>query len=105
MTIIKSVTDVISKEKSGILLSENIFISFPECAVNFHTVNENSSMNCIGERNISANPPYFEFYTGGNHIKILFDYKGIFSESKNRKLFYAMQKYISVSGYRTYDSG
>ena len=105
MTIIKSITDVVSKEKSGILLSGNIFVCFTECAGNFHAEHHNSSTNCIGIRDISASPPYFEFYTDGNHIKILFDLKGIFSVSKNRKLFHDMQKYISVSGYRTYDSG
>ena len=103
MTTIKSITDVISIRETGILLSGNIFISFPECAENFHAEHKNTSMNCIGERDISANPPYFEFYTSDNHIKILFDRKGIFSDSKNRKLFYDMQKYISVLGYRTYD--
>lgn len=103
MITIKSITDVISISEIGILLSGGINISFPECAINFHTTHKNSSINCIGERDISANPPYFEFYMGNNHIKLLFDYNGIFSKSKNRKLFHDMQKYISVSGYTTYD--
>ena len=103
MTTIKSITDVVSISETGILLSGDINIFFPECAGNFHTKHKNSSMNCIGERDISANPPYFEFYTGENHIRLLFDYKGIFVKSKNRKLFHDMQKHISVSGYTTYD--
>ncbi|MDE6833747.1 MAG: hypothetical protein K2J39_05850 [Ruminococcus sp.] len=103
MITIKSITDVIGISENGILLSGNIFIYFPECTGNFSAEYNDISMNCVGERNISTNPPYFEFYTGDNHIKIVFDYKGIFSGSKNRKLFHDMQKYISDSGFRTYD--
>ncbi|MCM1314414.1 MAG: hypothetical protein NC205_05555 [Prevotella sp.] len=103
MITIKSITDVVSISETGILLSGDIDISFQECAGNFHEEYKNSSINCIGERNISLNPPYFEFYTSSNHIRLIFDYKGIFSESKNRKSFHAMQKYISVYGYTTYD--
>lgn len=103
MTIIKSITDVVSISGTGILFSGDIDVSFPECAENFHAEHKNSSMNCIGERDISAEPPYFEFYTGSNHIRVIFDYTGFFVKSKNIKSFHDMQKYISVSGYTTYD--
>ncbi|MDE6036379.1 MAG: hypothetical protein K2G36_10805, partial [Ruminococcus sp.] len=93
MKIIKSISNVISKDKSGFSLSENVSVYFPDCAVNFNAEHHDSSKNCIGIRDISANPPYYEFFTGENHIKILFDIKGIFHKSKNRKLFNDMRKY------------
>lgn len=103
MLLFKSITDVVSITRTGILLSGNINISFPECAGNFYYEHKNSSMKCVGERDISANPPYFEFYTDSNHIRLLFDCKGIFSVSKRKKLFHDMQRHISASGYSTYD--
>lgn len=103
MTIIKSITDVVSVSETGISFAGDIVISFPECAENFHAEHGNTSMNCAGERDISAKPPYFEFYTGSNHIKVIFNRKGFLARAKNIGLFHDMQKHISVSGYTTYD--
>ncbi|MCM1507587.1 MAG: hypothetical protein NC177_10705 [Ruminococcus flavefaciens] len=103
MTIIKSIADVTSISGTDIMISGGIDISFKECAENFHAEYKSTSMNCVGERDISANPPYFEFYTGSNHIKVIFDCKGFFGKSKSIKLFHDMQRQIYVFGYTTYD--
>ena len=58
---------------------------------------------CIAERDITAKPPYFEFFAPGEPVRIVFDGKGLFADSRNRRLFGEFQMKIKAFGYMTYD--
>lgn len=60
---------------------------------------------CIAERDLFAQPPYFLFFTADRPTKILFNKKGIFSKSENRKHFRELQRMIIEFGYSSYDLG
>ena len=63
----------------------------------------NSRGNCIGERNITAEPPYIELYSTYAHTKILFNKKGLFRKNKNMIDFHNLQRHINEFGYTTLD--
>lgn len=69
-------------------------------ANNYHP---NSRGNCIGERNITAEPPYIELYSTYAHTKILFNKKGLFRKNKNMIDFHNLQRHINEFGYTTLD--
>ena len=59
----------------------------------------------FAERDLFAQPPYFLFFTAERPTKILFNKKGIFSKSENRKQFRELQRMIIEFGYSSYDLG
>lgn len=73
------------------------------CTINFNRKYPNSRGNCIGERNITAEPPYIELYSTYAHTKILFNKKGLFRKNKNMMDFHKLQRHINEFGYTTLD--
>ncbi len=69
-------------------------IIFSEC------VHVNTS-TCVAERDFTANPPYFRFFN--KNIRVIYDSKGIFSKSRNDKVFHNLQFELNRYGYTTYD--
>lgn len=92
--MVKHVSEIVEINKLGILFSNGEKILFEECIMTSDTF-------CVAKRDITANPPYFEFNNKG--IRIIFTYKGIRSKIKNKKTFYKLQGVIQKYGYRTYD--
>ncbi len=92
-------------EKEGILFSDGFKIIFQDCINGFgrHYNSFKVTKNCIAERNILAQPPYFLFYLDNMNVKIIFDCKGLFSKKKNIKLFQYFQFEIKNLGYKTFD--
>lgn len=119
---------ILSTGKAKILLDENDFLivkwtlpeikysmvayqygktgmanNFPwECSLNFKRKYPNSGGTCIGERDVTAKPPYIELYSTYAHTKILFRKKGIF-DNKNMTYFHDLQRLINQFGYTTRD--
>lgn len=90
-------TDIVSVTAEGITFGNHNPILFSEC------IGEKRGLRCIAERNMYAAPAYFDFYTPGTATRIIFDKKGVFSQTKNRKDFLCLQKMILTYGYTTYD--
>ncbi len=86
-------------DNSGILFGEEESIFFQECAQNFARFYPESSGRCVAERNISAQPPYFEFYTCGKSMIVVFDELG----KNTHKAFHEFQEKLESYGYTTYD--
>ena len=94
---------IVNIDTHGIKFRDFHWLTYEECAFNFKRKYPNSSGKCIGERDITANPPYIELYTFYAHDKILFNKKGLFSKSKNIDDFHYLQKLIQEFGYTTLD--
>ena len=93
--LVKSYTDIVSLDSEGITFSSGEKILFAECC------SENGK--CVAERDICAEPPYFEFYTGERHAKILFNRKGLLSNTVNEREFIKLQRFIDEAGYKAFD--
>lgn len=100
---IKSIFQVIKMDEQKIVFSDGEILEFSECVKIFNTIYLDSNSKCVAQRNITANPPYFEFYANPMHLKIIFDYKGFFKKFKTEKAVHSFQKQILKSGFTTYD--
>lgn len=94
----KSFFEIKDIDSNGITFTDGKLIIFKECIKQRY-----SSETCVAERNILANPPYFEFFTPDIPTKIVFDKIGLFSNSKNLKDFRKLQNMIIDFGYSSYD--
>ena len=101
--IIKSISQIAKIDTNGITFNDGKTLMFLECVETFQSLYPNSNTTCVAERDITAKPPFFEFFTSDEHIKIIFDGKGLFSKSKNRNAFHDFQKQILGLGFTTYD--
>lgn len=63
----RNYSDILSINQTGISFADGFCIRFEEC-VN----NQYSSPTCVAERDITANPPYFSFFTSGKPTHIIF---------------------------------
>ena len=96
-----SYADISAIDNSGILFENGLSIFFEECRKNFSRVYPESRGNCIAERSATANPPYFEFYTCGKSMVILFDRAG----KDTQREFVEFQRRLERFGFTTYDLG
>ena len=98
-----SYENIVSIDEHGIKFSDLHWLTYKECTINFNRKYPNSRGNCIGERNITAEPPYIELYSTYAHTKILFNKKGLFRKNKNMIDFHNLQRHINEFGYTTLD--
>ncbi len=98
----KSFSEILTVDKNGITFKDGEKVSFDECVENLKTANSLSGSKCVAERDITAVPPYFLFYTR-KKLKLVFDCSGLFSKSKNKKAFINLQLKIQETGFTTYD--
>ncbi len=100
----RSFSQIKKIDNEGITFNDGEMIAFKNCIGRKY-----NSETCVAERDICAMPPYFEFFTpawraaGGISVRIVFDKKGLFSKSVNRKNFLDFQMKINNVGYSTYD--
>ena len=91
--MIKKYSEIEKIGKDCIFFDDGTKIQINDCV-------RKDTNTCIAERDITATPPYFDFFTGD---KIIFDKKGLFSKSKNKKDFQKLQLQLQSMGYTTYD--
>lgn len=96
---------IMSIEKDCIIFSDGFKLYFNDCINGFrkHYNSFKDISTCIGERNILAQRPYFQFYLDDIDVKIKFDSKGLFKKKRNIKLFQSFQLKIKNLGYKTFD--
>ena len=99
---VKSISELLTVDRDGITFIDGERVSFEECAENFKTAHSLSQSKCVSERDITADPPYFLFYTE-KRLKLLFDSRGISPTRKNKKAFIELQLKIQEAGFTTYD--
>ncbi|MDE6592103.1 MAG: hypothetical protein K2K57_03455 [Oscillospiraceae bacterium] len=93
-----SFSDIKSVDERGIIFKDGSGILFSECAGRHY-----KSGLCIAERDITAKPPYFEFFASAEPVRILFDKKNFISRNLSRRQFTEFQMMIQNYGYTTYD--
>ena len=94
----KSFSEIKDIDRDKIIFISGESIVFNECIKQRY-----DSETCVAERDICANPPYFEFFTPEKPIRIVFDSKGLLSKFKNRNHFLKIQLMITEFGYSSYD--
>ncbi len=92
-----------SIDKDVIRFKDGHCVSWHECAVNFNRLHPGSTFKCVGDRDITADPPYIELYGVYAHDRILFDRKGLFTKKHNIDNFHKLQRQIREFGYTTFD--
>ncbi|MBR1817048.1 MAG: hypothetical protein IJ763_10190 [Lachnospiraceae bacterium] len=95
--IAKSYYDIKIIDNNGIIFKDGYKIVFSEC-INSRL----KSDKCIAFRDITANPPYIEFFTKNKPTRVVFDKTGMF-KSTNEMKFTEVQLKINEYGYTTYD--
>ena len=90
-------SEVKTVEQTGILFDDGSQILFQDCARMY------DSDTCVAVRDVTAAPPYFEFRTPEQPIRIIFDRSGVFAADKNRKDFHSLQFAILKAGFKTFD--
>lgn len=103
-TEIKTVSfdDIKCIDKDGVRFKDGHFVSWRECVVNFNRLHS-GGFKCVGERDITAVPPYIELYSVYAHDRIVFDRKGFFSKRQNIDNFHMLVKQIRDFGYNAFD--
>ena len=84
--------------ESGIVFKDGYIIVFNDCVNRRY-----NSETCVAERDICANPPYFEFFTSGKPTRIIFNKTGLLSKAINKKDFRNLQMSIVQFGYSSFD--
>lgn len=92
-------SDIVSVTDKGIALTTGQFISFADCAANFHHAHGGSG-KCIGERDASDRS--IAFYTAPLTTHIVCVGGGWFRPSPE-KAFRRLCRQIADAGYTTYD--
>lgn len=83
-------------DASGIRLKNGYHISFSDCSRKWNRI-KGCETKCIGERDITAQYPYFVFYT--DHMNIRIEIHCLFK----RKTFNKIRQHIEACGYTTFD--
>ena len=91
----KSYTDIEKVDENGILFLSGEVLDLRECA--------KDGTCCVGERDIEAEPPYFDFYSTDKPIRVVFDRKGLLSDIVNVREFQKLNSLITNAGFSTLD--
>ena len=94
----KNFSEIKDIDRIGITFKSGEKIIFKECIKQRY-----NSEICVADRDITAQPPYFEFFTPNKPIRIIFYKTGLFSRIRNRNNFLKLQMMITEYGYSSYD--
>ncbi len=80
-----------------ILFNDDHMLNFSDCNRTWRNIHKSNGI-CIGERDVTANPPFFGFYENEEkYIKVIIT--GFFKDKK----FHFLKREIEKYGYSTYD--
>ena len=85
---IRAFSEIVSMENAVLTFNNGERILFCDCA------GKKWSGKCVCERDITAKPPYFMFFTEPVQTKVIFNAKGFFAKKKNEKNFLKLQQFI-----------
>lgn len=88
--------------ENGISFGDSYFVRFAEC-VQLYKRRCPENGRCIGERDITAKPPFIELQSLCYRDRVSFDKRGLLSERKNEMNFHKLCRIIRRYGYSTYD--
>jgi len=97
-----SFEDIRSIEKDVIRFNDGHSVTWRECVFNFNRLHPGSKYKCVGDRDITSEPPYIELYSVYVHDRILFGDIRL-TQKQNIDNFHRLQKQIQDFGYTTFD--
>ncbi len=100
---IYSYGDIKEITENGIYMKNGFCIYFSECLANSRRYLKDETTTCVAERDITANPPYFAFYTDMGEIIQFNVHKGLFAKKKNQNDFLQLQLLLQKMNFTTYD--
>lgn len=98
-----SYDEIESVDEEGVRVGKELFVTYTECESNFARKHPSGAYRCIGDRDLSSEPPYIELYSTYFHVRIMFDRKGNFARKDNIANFQKITKQIQKYGYDTFD--
>lgn len=96
-----SYRDIDAIYSEGIRFHDGREISFQICMQEYQKLYP-ASTGCVGLRDITGKPPYFEFFMP-EHIRVIFDKKGFFRKRKNNNDFTKFYTILLLYSCKTYD--
>ena len=96
-----SSSDIGAVDDSGITFRSGVSVSFAECTENRRLQYPDSVS--VAVRDITAVPPYYDFFTSFMPTRIVFDKTGFSAPKRNTDDFHALCEKINQAGYKTYD--
>ena len=96
-----SSADISSVDESGVTFADGVVISFAGCAENRRLQYPDSVS--VAVRDITAAPPYYDFFTSFMPTRIVFDRSGFSAKKRNSDDFHDLYEKINKAGYKTYD--
>ena len=93
-----------SIDSDGIVFTDGNRIPFEKCINNWAEENgmKCTGSRCIAERNSTANPAYFLFFST-EKVKVTFRHSILPWSKRHKKAFLKLQKEINQYGYSSYD--
>ncbi|MDE7360858.1 MAG: hypothetical protein K2N38_02875 [Oscillospiraceae bacterium] len=98
-----SCEEIESVDEDGVKFKDELFVTYNECVFNFARKHPSGAYQCIGDRDMSSDPPYIELYSTYCHVRIMFDRKGEGARKDNISDCQKMTKQIQKYGYDTFD--
>lgn len=98
-----SFDDITAINENGIDFKNGHWFRYAECVYLWQRDFSQSKSKCVGQRDITARPPYIEFWSFYHHDKVVFDKRGLFSQRKNEENFHKLCQLINEYGYTTFD--
>lgn len=98
-------SDIVKVDKTGILFSDTMFVSFEECRCEWAKENNLPIADtvCVAMRFPEGDEKHFIFYTR-EKVKLLFKFQGFFKQKKSIDKFCEMQIALNRYGYTSYDA-
>lgn len=96
-----SSADISSVDERGVTFADGVLISFAECAENRRLQYPDSVS--VAVRDITADPPYYDFFTSFMPTRVAFDKTGFSAKKHNGRDFHDLYEKINKAGYKTYD--
>lgn len=100
---IYSYGDIKKITPKGIYMKNGVCIHFSECLFNARRYLKNETTTCVAERDITAAPPYYAFFTDMGTIIQFNMHDRLFEKDKNYDDFRQLQLLLQKMGFTTYD--
>lgn len=95
--------DIQTINQREMVMADGFIISLQKCNQTWKRMRNVEVSVCVGERDITADIPFFRFFMDDKIIEILCTGKGLFRKRRGRRDFEHLRQQILRWGYSTFD--